>query len=376
MKTNVFSNETLDAAVKAMSESQEEIKNLREQAKVEPINEVVQRYLMDKLDMTQIEAEEVCNDIQQGITEFDSQFAANSASEKAILRDKLESVIKDMEEETRVKYLSGILTAFQVAQQQELSAEEVTSLQESNAKLSVEDLISKIETQFNDNFSVENLAEFVNTNVDASAIIELAHQIDMSKEEYRFLAAAILCVGQHTGKVKLSEEPIPASLLGALASAGVETLSLTGELKEGKIDLKRWQTVLKWILGALVVCALGVAAIVLVSLFTASLVDVIFTLLGAGFLGMFVTSIISVFVAWNTSEYLLGNLPKLLDLLASVYDQYIEPITQKVKNWAAIVKGWIDTVVDKVKDKVGSTVKTEEQVETPPTVAQPNPVLA
>lgn len=376
MKTNVFSNETLNAAVKAMSESQEEIKNLREQAKVEPINEVVQRYLMDKLDMTQSEAEEVCNDIQQGITEFDSQFAANSASEKVILREKLESVIKDMEEETRVKYLSGILTAFQVAQQQELSAEEVTSLQESNAKLSVEDLISKIETQFNDNFSVENLAEFVNTNVDASAIIELAHQIDMSKEEYRFLAAAILCVGQHTGKVKLSEEPIPASLLGALASAGVETLSLTGELKEGKIDLKRWQTVLKWILGTLVVCALGVAAIVLVSLFTASLVDVIFTLLGDGFLGMFVTSIISVFVAWNTSEYLLGNLPKLLDLLASVYDQYIEPITQKVKNWAAIVKGWIDTVVDKVKDKVGSTVKTVEPVETPPTVAQPNPVLA
>ena len=374
MKTNVFSNETLNAAVKAMSESQEEIKNLREQAKVEPINEVVQRYLMAKLDMTQSEAEEVCNDIQQGITEFDSQFAANSASEKAILREKLESVIKDMEEETRVKYLSGILTAFQVAQQQELSAEEVTSLQESNAKLSVEDLISKIETQFNDNFSVENLAEFVNTNVDASAIIELAHQIDMSKEEYRFLAAAILCVGQHTGKVKLSEEPIPASLLGALASAGIETLSLTGELKEGKIDLKRWQTVLKWILGALVVCALGVAAIVLVSLFTASLVDVIFTLLGDGFLGMFVTSIISVFVAWNTSEYLLGNLPKLLDLLASVYDQYIEPITQKVKNWAAIVKGWIDTVVDKVK--VGSTVKTVEPVETPPTVAQPNPVLA
>lgn len=374
MKTNVFSNETLNAAVKAMSESQEEIKNLREQAKVEPINEVVQCYLMDKLDMTQIEAEEVCNDIQQGITEFDSQFAANSASEKVILREKLESVIKDMEEETRVKYLSGILTAFQVAQQQELSAEEVTSLQESNAKLSVEDLISKIETLFNDNFSVENLAEFVNTNVDASAIIELAHQIDMSKEEYRFLAAAILCVGQHTGKVKLSEEPIPASLLGALASAGIETLSLTGELKEGKIDLKRWQTVLKWILGALVVCALGVAAIVLVSLFTASLVDVIFTLLGDGFLGMFVTSIISVFVAWNTSEYLLGNLPKLLDLLASVYDQYIEPITQKVKNWAAIVKGWIDTVVDKVK--VGSTVKTVEPVETPPTVAQPNPVLA
>lgn len=65
MKTNVFSNETLNAAVKVMNESQAEMSKLREQAKNEPINEVAQRYLMDKLSITQSEAEEICNDIRR-----------------------------------------------------------------------------------------------------------------------------------------------------------------------------------------------------------------------------------------------------------------------------------------------------------------------
>ena len=88
METNVFSNETLNAAVKAMDGSQTEIQKLREQAKNEPISEVVQRYLMDKLNMTQSEAEEICNDIQQGITEYDAQIAENSTTEKVNLREK------------------------------------------------------------------------------------------------------------------------------------------------------------------------------------------------------------------------------------------------------------------------------------------------
>ena len=254
MKTNVFSNETLNSAVKAMNESQAEILKLREQVKNVPVNEVVQRYLMDKLSVTQSEAEEICNDIQQGISEFDAQFATNLSTGKVNLRERLKSVTESMDEEKRVKYLSGVLTAFQVAQQQEMSSQEISALQEENAKYSVEELINRIENLFDEKLSVEKLAEFVDTNVDAIAIVELARQIDMSKEEYRFLAATILCVGQHNGSVKLSDEPIPASLLGSLASAGVAAIKITGDLKEGKIDLKRWQVVLKWILGALVCC--------------------------------------------------------------------------------------------------------------------------
>lgn len=372
METNVFSNETLNAAVKAMDESQTEIQKLREQAKNEPISEVVQRYLMDKLNMTQSEAEEICNDIQQGISEFDAQFAANSSTEKVNLREKLESVIENMEEEKRVKYLSGILTAFQVAQQQEMSPEEISSLQEANAKRSVEELIDEIENLFDENFSVEKLAEFVDANVDATAIAELARQIDMSKEEYRFLAAAILCVGQHNGSVKLSDEPIPASLLGALASAGVETIKLTGDLKEGKIDLKHWQVVLKWILGALVSCALGCVAIMMISFMAGVIADFVLTIFGTGLLAVFAALAITLYLSWDFTKYTVDGIASLLEVLADVYDQYVEPVTQKVKKWVAVVKKWFTALGEKVKDEVTPSENKEETE--PTTVVQPSMV--
>ena len=372
METNVFSNETLNAAVKAMDGSQTEIQKLREQAKNEPISEVVQRYLMDKLNMTQSEAEEICNDIQQGISEFDAQFAANSSTEKVNLREKLESVIENMEEEKRVKYLSGILTAFQVAQHQEMSPEEISSLQEANAKRSVEELIDEIENLFDENFSVEKLAEFVDANVDATAIAELARQIDMSKEEYRFLAAAILCVGQHNGSVKLSDEPIPASLLGALASAGVETIKLTGDLKEGKIDLKYWQVVLKWILGALVSCALGCVAIMMISFMAGVIADFVLTIFGTGLLAVFAALAITLYLSWDFTKYTVDGIASLLEVLADVYDQYVEPVTQKVKKWVAVVKKWFTALGEKVKDEVTPSENKEETE--PTTVVQPSMV--
>lgn len=374
MKTNVFSNETLNSAVKVMNESQAEILKLREQVKNVPVNEVVQRYLMDKLSVTQSEAEEICNDIQQGISEFDAQFATNLSTGKVNLRERLESVTESMDEEKRVKYLSGVLTAFQVAQQQEMSSQEISALQEENAKYSVEELINRIENLFDEKLSVEKLAEFVDTNVDAIAIVELARQIDMSKEEYRFLAATILCVGQHNGSVKLSDEPIPASLLGSLASAGVAAIKITGDLKEGKIDLKRWQVVLKWILGALVCCTLCCAAIIVMCLLAGAIADVIFTVLGTGFLAILAASAILFYLSWNVSQHTVDGIFSLLEVLSGIYDQYIEPITQKVNGWFVAVKEWFGSVVENVKGKVKSSEKEETSEDDTITSAQPSVV--
>lgn len=374
MKTNVFSNETLNSAVKAMNESQAEILKLRELVKNEPVNEVAQRYLMDKLSVTQSEAEEICNDIQQGISEFDAQFTTNLSTGKVNLRERLESVTESMDEEKRVKYLSGVLTALQVAQQQEMSSQEISALQEENAKYSVEELINRIENLFDEKLSVEKLAEFVDTNVDATAIVELARQIDMSKEEYRFLAATILCVGQHNGSVKLSDEPIPASLLGSLASAGVAAIKITGDLKEGKIDLKRWQVVLKWILGALVCCALCCVAIIVMCLLASAIADVIFTVLGTGFLAILAASAILFYLSWNVSLHTVDGIFSLLEVLSGIYDQYIEPITQKVKGWFVAVKEWFGSVVENVKGKVKSSEKEDVSEDDTITSAQPSVV--
>lgn len=376
MKTNVFSNETLNAAVKAMNESQAEIAQLRMQIKTEPIADVVQHYMIDNLTFTQSEAEEVYNEICQGIAEFDNQLVANAETGKANLRIKLEDVTKDMPEADKVQYLGGILTAFQLAEQN-LKQEEVTAIIETNTKRTAEELIAEIETAFNGKISVEALAEFVDKNVDAQSVIELAEQIGMSKDEYRILASTILYVNQQNGSVKLSDEPIPASMLGSLVGAGVETIQLTADLKEGKIDLKRWQTVLKWILGAMLTCTLGFIAVGLATFLAGTISYSLLTLLGTSFLAIIAASVITFYVCWNLSERSFSGIVALLGVLSGLYDQYIEPTTQKIMSWVKALKTWAVVLVEKMKGKVTDVTESthhEEEVDATEAIVQPNPI--
>ncbi len=378
METNTFSNETLNAAVNAMNEYQTEIDQLRELVKNGPTQEVAQRYLMDKLSMTQSEAEEICDNIQSGILEFDTQFQANSNNGRVDLRTKLEEVTADMDEEKRIDYLSAVLTAFQATQQQTISPEQISELQTSNATHPANEIINDIEVLFNDKFPVDNLADFVNTSLDTNAIIDLSHRINMSKEEYRFLVALMLYVGQEEGKFKFSdsEEPLSANMLGALASAGIETISLTGELKEGKIDLRRWQTILKWILGALVGCALVYIAFIAIAFVAGFVGGLIFFLLGEGTIALFVALLIAVFVCWDMSKYLEGGIKALLDVLSSIYDQYIEPITQKTNAWAVMAQEWFASLFNKSETKTETSSKSEGEITNPTIAVQPGVVMA
>lgn len=375
MEKKSFSNETLNAAVAIINELQNEIDNLRVQSQKEPINETAQRYLMEKLSLTQSEAEEVCDGIQNGISEFNSQFAENSENGKVNLREKLEEAISKMREDKKIDYLSAILTALQVSQQTTMSTEQIVKLQEDNAKRPAEELINDIESLFGDNLQLDGLSEFVDNNIDVDAIIKLSHQIDMRKDDYRFLSAIMLYVGQHDGKIKLSDSgaPIPANLIGSLACAGIETISITGELKEGKIDLKRWQVILKWILGTLLACSLAYLALLALAYVAGSVIGLIFTLFGTGTIALIAALVISIFVCWDMGKYSVFGITSLLDILSSVYDQYLEPITQKIKNIATFVPEWFKSLFKK-EEKSQSTTKPKEDIQDGPIIAQSRPV--
>lgn len=363
MEKQTFSNETLNVAVAAMNELQDEIAKLREQVKNESVNEVAQRYLMDKLGMTQSEAEEVCDNIQNGISEFETQFKANSEKGNVSLREKLEKAMSNMDEEKKADFLSAILTAFQVSQQQSMSAEQIIELQAANAKRPTDEQINEIESLFGDKFPMNTLSEFVDVNIDADAIIKLSHQIDMNKDEYRFLAACMLYVGQCEGKIKLSdsEEPMPANLIGSLACAGIETISITGELKEGKIDLKRWQTILKWILGTLLACSLGYLALLALAYVAGSVIGLMLAVFGTGTIALIVTVIVSLFVGWDMGKYSTLGITSILEILSSVYDQYIEPVTQKIKSMAIVVRDWFKSFFKKTEAETQTSVNTTEE---------------
>lgn len=385
MKTNVFSNETLNATVTAIGSMQNEIDNMRKMAETEPVDEAAQRFLMDNLAITQGEAEEICNDISQGIEEFDEQMKASRDNGKVNLRDKLLSVIADMDYKKRDEYLSGVLTALQMSENPGMTTEQVAEAQAANADRTIEELIDDIVTLFDRKFPIENIANFVDTNLNANAVVELANQIGMYKEENRFITAVALYAAQEEGKVELSEsgDVITARMFGALASAGVETILATGDLKEGKIDLKKWQTILKFILGALIGCALTCLAILAITCSTLFLIAGTLSLFGDSVLAFVATGLIGVPMCFYATEYLQKGISALLDFLGSLYDQYIEPITIKTKQLAATVKNWAETIVNMIKSKAESKSKStekqdkkEDEVEEENTENTPNVVLA
>ena len=372
MNTTNFSNETLNATVAAMNSIDSEIQQIREQVKNGSYVEVAQLYLMDKLEMTQSEAEEVCSQIQNGINEFDAQYQENAENDKVNLRSKLEEVTSDMDPDKRIEYLSSILAAFQAADIQDVTPDQIDGLKSQNASKSSDELIAEIENLFNEKISVEKLAEFVNSAVDADAIIALSHDIAAGKDEYRFLTALFLYVQQSEGKIKLSEtDPLPANMLGSLACAAIELMSTTGDLKSGKIDLKRWQKVVKWILGAIVGCALAYVAILALALVSCSITLMILELFGTGYVAVFGALIISCYTCWSLSEQFVKIAEKIFGFMSSVYDQYIDSISVRIMNLYNSVKNMI---VSHTHTNTESEEQPSNTVET--VVVSPNVALA
>lgn len=376
METMNFSNETLNAAVNAIKESQEEIKNLHELAKKSSINEVAQRYLMEKLSITQTEAEEVVENIQKGIDEFKTLYQANSENEQINLRSKLEEITAKMEEKQRMEYLNGVLTALQLAAQDTTSKEQVSELLDKNSKLSSSELIDEIERLASDAFPIEKMAEFIDKGINADVIIDLAHQIDMNKNEYCFITALMLYTQQYESKIKFSdsENPLPASLIGSLACAGIESIIHTGELKEGKIDLKRWQTILKYILGALLGCTLFFTAIIVNGLLISSVIAFVLSIFGTSAIAIFVAMAIAAYACWGISDWMIEGIEKVMSILSGVYDQYIEPVTQKIKHLAESVKNWFTNLLHKNEAKTEKPQTEENSVSSTVTV-QPAGVI-
>lgn len=369
MKTNQFSNATLNTVTTVMA--QEEMKamlsEMHENAKHVPYTEVAQCHLMSELEMTQTESEAVCNDILKGIADFDEQFKANLDNGKVELSAKLKEMTASMDEPTRKNYLSGVCTAMHVAANHGMEKAEVEELLKTNASRTDEELIADIEASFNNNVDVENLANFTAENVDSEAITKLAHALAGNKNEARFFTATLLYVEQRKGTVKLSDDGghISAYLLGSLASASAEAVIATGELKEGKIGLKRWQTILKFLLGSLLVCALGYLALMAAAWISVGIIGGFIMLFGNGILTLIASGIVITFVGCYLFSLSLDGYDKLITFLSNAYDRYIEPITQIVKSWWTAAKQWWHDTVNAIVGYEEHTTTVNEPVAEP-----------
>ena len=356
MIQNQFSHEAINQAVIAIKGHESEIKAMRDKCSNMPLTEVAQTILIEKFGIAQIEAAEIVEDINKGIAEFDAQYRVNISCGSVKAKEKLADLTKNMTAEERIKRYANILTALQILEKGEVTKEEAGQLLEANSKKEAEVLAEEIEALLNDGINLEQLANSVQNGTNLEAISEIAKQIEMNKDDYRFMTALWLYIAQREGEIKLSESevPVPAQMLGVLGSASIESILATAELKDGKIDLKRWQVVMKWILGALFVAGLLFLLWNVMGALTFITTYLILDVIGSNAIAVVIALLVGFAACWFFAAKTLEFGYHALEYLSVLYDEHIGPFTEKTKALAKKVKEWVEHIIDVITNRSSS----------------------
>ena len=361
MKTMEFTQVTIEQAINAIKKHDEEFKIIQKESADKTLEEVAQMMIIEKFGDAQIEAEEIVNDLKKGLADFDAQFRENAETGKINVANQLTEATKNKSDEERKNCYVNILTALQLLSNKEISQAEIEAKQAENAQLGTEDLLAKIDEEMNSAISLDSLAANVQNELNQEILSELAGQLEMNKEDYRFMEALWLYIEQRENNIQLSDSEfaLPATELGALAGAGVEAILTTNKLNEGEIDLKTWQKVMKWILGALIGIALGILALKLAVGVSILALMLVWSLLGTGSIALLFSIFVSIYVTWKASDFITDPWIHVLELYSNFYNKYITVATNKVVSWIAVVKEWVTATVTKVGTVVNKGKETQ-----------------
>lgn len=322
--------------------------------------------IIDKFGDAQIETEEIVNDLKKGLAHFDAQFNKNKSTETINVKECLEEATKDNTEEERKNCYVNILTAIELLNAKELSEDDVNAKLAENAELSEEELLAKIEDVMNSTISLDSLAEKVKEGLNSDTLSQLAKEIELNKDDYRFMAAVWLYVEQREGNLKLSDSDfaISAEQIGTLAGASVEAIITNNALNEGKIDMATWQKVMKWIIGAAIGLFLAYGCFLVVANVSLLAMSLILSILGTGTFAIFLSLVVAIYVAWKSSDIMGNGWMMVMEAYLDFYNKHIAGITAKVASWITALKTWFANAVDKAKSVVSSNKNQAETQQT------------
>lgn len=378
---NNFSNETINMIVSTINDNMSDIQAMRtSEASVEVAG---QKLLVQKYGLSEMEASEIIEDLKKGISEFENQMVSARTQNNVSVEENLSKLSEDMDDEKRIEYYASILTALQLLTSDEKNANEIESVLSENKALSIDELVAKIDQTLNESISLDVIGNSVKKELNAETMAELTSKIEMNKEDFRLNTALWIYILQRDGKIKLTDSEIglPASTIGSMAAAGVETIITTNEYIQGNISLSTWQVVMKWILGSLTFACLFVASVTLVCYGALSFLSILLSLFGTSTLAIMVSFVMSMLAAWSWTETLSGVQFLILEKLGEIYDKYIPVLTQKVNNLCAILKAMLvkakEVVVEKAKEtqeKISNaatttSTSTENDIEVQPVMA-------
>ena len=364
MKSMDFTKASVEKAVEAIKKHGEEFDAIRMEGSNLSIEEIAQKLIIDKFGDAQIEAEEIVNDLKKGLANFDAQFNKHKETEQINVKDCLEEATKDNTDEERKNCYVNILTAIELLNAKELSEDDVNAKLAENAELSEEELLAKIEDVMNSTISLDSLAEKVKEGLSSDTLSQLAKEIELNKDDYRFMAAVWLYVEQREGNLKLSDSDfaISAEQIGTLAGASVEAIITNNALNEGKIDMATWQKVMKWIIGAAIGLFLAYGCFLVVANVSLLAMSLILSILGSGTFAIFLSLAVAIYVAWKSSDIMAEGWMMVMEAYLDFYNKHIAGITAKVASWITALKTWFANLADKAKSVVsGNKNQTETQ---------------
>ena len=364
MKSMDFTKASVEKAVEAIKKHGEEFDAIRKEGSNLSIEEIAQKLIIDKFGDAQIEAEEIVSDLKKGLANFDAQFNKNKETEKINVKECLEEATKDNTDEERKNCYVNILTAIELLNAKELSEDDVNAKLAENAELSEEELLAKIEDVMNSTISLDSLAEKVKEGLSSDTLSQLAKEIELNKDDYRFMAAVWLYVEQREGNLKLSDSDfaISAEQIGTLAGASVEAIITNNALNEGKIDMATWQKVMKWIIGAAIGLFLAYGCFLVVANVSLLAMSLILSILGTGTFAIFLSLAVAIYVAWKSSDIMGESWMMVMEAYLDFYNKHIAGITAKVASWIAALKTWFANLAAKAKSVVsGNKDQTETQ---------------
>lgn len=366
MKSMDFTKASVEKAVEAIKKHGEEFDAIRMEGSNLSIEEIAQKLIIDKFGDAQIEAEEIVNDLKKGLANFDAQFNKNKETEKINVKECLEEATKDNTDEERKNCYVNILTAIELLNAKELSEDDVNAKLAENAELSEEELLAKIEDVMNSTISLDSLAEKVKEGLNSETLSQLAKEIELNKDDYRFMAAVWLYVEQREGNLKLSDSDfaISAEQIGTLAGASVEAIITNNALNEGKIDMATWQKVMKWIIGAAIGLFLAYGYFLVVANVSLLAMSLILSILGSGTFAIFLSLAVAIYVAWKSSDIMAEGWMMVMEAYLDFYNKHIAGITAKVASWITALKTWFANLADKAKSVVSGNKNQAETQQT------------
>lgn len=325
--------------IQSINDHSEEIRALKQRINDCDLYETAQIYLIETLGYTQLQAQEVVDGLKKGLEDYAAK-RKEAEENETCLETNIKDALSGYPADERMTILVNILTALQANSPS--IADNIESLRNANSSLPEEDLIKDIVNAL-DGLPFASVVEAVGKEIDQSTMAQLDSLREMMTDEYKLAAALHLYIAQQQGTLNAGDDEcrLPPEMIGAMTGASIDALIATDDLKNNRIDLKMWQRIIKYILGAVLlvsICLLTAVAMLGISLPILYLTGVLF---GGGTLSLIIGSLLLIVPCM----YINGLHDSLLDYssekLSGVYDRVMVRLTEMTKNFKAKVKAYL-----------------------------------